>query len=251
MRLYKIAADKGNAVAQCAMGIAYQRGKDLPHNEEASIKYLKLAANQGDGQALYELACFHKDDYEKNSVLLRDRTKEYEYFKKSVENGFTPALEFLGGCYQLGIGTDKNDYKAFECFKKAADKGYPHSMFECAMSMKNGTGTEVDTQGAWNYLNKSAANGDIFAKHFLALAYFEGDGVRQNFDIAFKLFKEAANEDCFFSFMYMGICYEQGLGTTKDIVKAIMWFEKASLLPLKDQENIIKHLEVLKKQNGG
>lgn len=109
MRLYKIAADKGNAVAQCAMGIAYQRGKDLPHNEEASIKYLKLAANQGDGQALYELACFHKDDYEKNSVLLRDRTKEYEYFKKSVENGFTPALEFLGGCYQLGIGTDKND----------------------------------------------------------------------------------------------------------------------------------------------
>ena len=30
-----------------------------------------------------------------------------------------------------------------------------------------------------------------------------------------------------------------------------MWFEKASLLPLKDQENIIKHLEVLKKQNGG
>lgn len=124
-------------------------------------------------------------------------------------------------------------------------------MFECAMSMKNGTGTEVDTQGAWNYLNKSAANGDIFAKHFLALAYFEGDGVRQNFDIAFKLFKEAANEDCFFSFMYMGICYEQGLGTTKDIVKAIMWFEKASLLPLKDQENIIKHLEVLKKQNSG
>lgn len=30
-----------------------------------------------------------------------------------------------------------------------------------------------------------------------------------------------------------------------------MWYERASKLPLKDQESIIKHLELLKKQNGG
>lgn len=107
MQLYKIAADKGNAIAQCAMGIAYEKGEDLPHNEEASIKYLQLASNQGDGQAQYELACVHHDDYENNSVPIRNRTKEYDYFKSSAENGFLPALEFLGECYSLGIGTEK------------------------------------------------------------------------------------------------------------------------------------------------
>ena len=50
---------------------------------------------------------------------------------------------------------------------------------------------------------------------------------------------------------YMEICYEEVLGVKKDIVQAIMWFEKASKYPLKDQGNIIKHLELLKKQSGG
>ena len=49
----------------------------------------------------------------------------------------------------------------------------------------------------------------------------------------------------------MGICYEEGLGVKKDLMQAIIWFEKASNYPLKDQGNIIKHLEVLKKQSGG
>lgn len=88
-------------------GNRLRKGEDLPHNEEASIKYLQLASNQGDGQAQYELACVHHDDYENNSVPIRNRTKEYDYFKSSAENGFLPALEFLGQCYSLGIGTEK------------------------------------------------------------------------------------------------------------------------------------------------
>lgn len=87
--------------------------------------------------------------------------------------------------------------------------------------------------------------------HFLGYAYFTGDGVTKNYDIAFKLFSDAAKGGCFFSDEYMGICYEAGLGVKQDIVKAIMWFEKAAKWPLRDQENIIKHLEILKKQNGG
>ncbi len=141
-------------------------------------------------------------------------------------------------------------YKAFACFKQAADNGYSLSMFECYLCLETGTGTKVDVQSAWNYLNESSAKGNCFAKHFLARKYFEGKDIKQNFDMAFKLFHEAANDSCFFSYEYMGICYEEGLGVKKDLMRAIMWFEKASKYPLKDQGNIIKHLEILKKQNG-
>ena len=121
-------------------------------------------------------------------------------------------------------------------------------MFGCYVCLKAGKGTNVDVDEAWRYLNKSVSVGNCFAMHYLACAYFEGEGVTQNYNLAFKLFSDAANGGCFFSYEYMGICYEAGLGVGKNDAKAIMWFEKASKFPLKDQDAIIKHLEILKKQ---
>lgn len=80
MQLYKIAADKGNVIAQCSMGIAYEKGEDLPYNRVESMKYLHLAANQGDGQAQYELATSYLQEGDKNGVPIRNRMKAFDFF---------------------------------------------------------------------------------------------------------------------------------------------------------------------------
>jgi TPR repeat protein len=47
-RLYKLAADQGNAAGQAYLGIFYEQGRGgLPEDDREAIRLFKLAANQG------------------------------------------------------------------------------------------------------------------------------------------------------------------------------------------------------------
>ena len=50
-RLYKLAADQGDAVAQCNLGWMYENGKGVAKNEQEACRLYKLAAEQGDKRA--------------------------------------------------------------------------------------------------------------------------------------------------------------------------------------------------------
>src|SRR5580704_2846346 len=51
-RLYKLAADQGNAVAQAYLGIFYEQGRGgLPKDDREAARPFKLAADQGNAYA--------------------------------------------------------------------------------------------------------------------------------------------------------------------------------------------------------
>lgn len=57
------AAAKGNADAQCDLGMMYGMGKGVAKNYTESIKWLRLAANQGFAPALNALHVLHVSGY--------------------------------------------------------------------------------------------------------------------------------------------------------------------------------------------
>lgn len=88
-QLQKI-ADKGDYRAQVLVGHSYLSGNDK--NPEQAAKYLKLAANQGDSDAMY----------------------------------------FLGGIYLEGRGVPQNESIALDYYQRAANANNPHGMFSLA-----------------------------------------------------------------------------------------------------------------------
>ncbi|MEJ6676011.1 tetratricopeptide repeat protein [Parasphingorhabdus sp.] len=56
VRLYRLAAEKGNAVGQFNLGSMYDNGEGVPKNTIEAAKWYRLAAEQGDTDARERLA---------------------------------------------------------------------------------------------------------------------------------------------------------------------------------------------------
>jgi uncharacterized protein len=50
-RYYQLAADQGNATAQCYLGVCYGNGTGVTKNEVEAARYYQLAADQGHADA--------------------------------------------------------------------------------------------------------------------------------------------------------------------------------------------------------
>jgi tetratricopeptide (TPR) repeat protein len=90
VELYRKAADMGNAMAVCNLGVRYFTGQGIP----------------------------------------KDINKAVELWRKSADMGYATAMNNLGVCYRDGTGVPKDETKAIEWFKKAAAQGHAGSQSE-------------------------------------------------------------------------------------------------------------------------
>jgi TPR repeat protein len=83
-------------------------------------KELTKAADQGDADALYNLACM----YRHGRGVVQDVGKAVELWTKAADQGDAEAQCNLGYMYQHGLGgVAQDDGKAVELWTKAADQG--------------------------------------------------------------------------------------------------------------------------------
>ena len=50
-RLYRLAAEQGDARAQCNLGLMYEHGDGVPQDHAEAARLYRLAADQGDARA--------------------------------------------------------------------------------------------------------------------------------------------------------------------------------------------------------
>lgn len=95
-RLFQMAADKGFSAAQYNLGVFYigynspypKTGeKDYDKEDENAAKYIRLAAMQGDAEAIYNLAVMH----DQGRGVRQDRDYADRLYKISASKGFTLA----------------------------------------------------------------------------------------------------------------------------------------------------------------
>ncbi len=86
---------------------------------------LERRAKAGDAEAQYKLGCRY---YDSGALITRNRQKAKALLQAASEQGYIPALIFLGDCYV----DEGNNRKAKECYRKAAAKENADGQFRLA-----------------------------------------------------------------------------------------------------------------------
>jgi len=95
--------------------IAFSHG-----NYREAVKLWKKAANQGNAVAQYELGVA----YTYGGGVKQNYFKAVKWFKKAADQGYAQAQNYLGNMYKHGQGVEQNYVKAKELFGKACKGGF-------------------------------------------------------------------------------------------------------------------------------
>lgn len=90
----KIAAEKGDAAAQCQMGLFYMNGIGVDRDEDKAVEWLKKAAAKNHAQAQYNLGIYYAKFSDKESVSLA-----MKWLKEAVKQNYTDAQFNLAQLY--------------------------------------------------------------------------------------------------------------------------------------------------------
>ena len=97
-RLYKLAADQGNASAQNNLGVFYAEGRGgLPKDDREAARLYKLAADQGNAAAQYNLGVFYAQG---RGGLPKDDREAARLYKLAADQGNASAQYNLGVFYR-------------------------------------------------------------------------------------------------------------------------------------------------------
>ena len=113
--------------------------ENMNRNSSAAAFNYSLAVEGGDIESQYNLALC----YAFGQGVKKDLKKAFELAQSAGEQGYLPAIHFLGRSYQKGRGTQKNRVEAFSLFQKAARKGYLFSQNALGECFENGYGIGV------------------------------------------------------------------------------------------------------------
>jgi len=128
--------------------------------------------------------------YSQGQGVPQDYVKAAEFYQKSADQGFAPALAALGEMYIQGQGVPKD-----------VEKG--HGLLRDAKARRKAQ--EQKSQGA--------------AYFIMGTLYFDGQGRPKDLAMAALLFQKAADQGEPRAQNYLGVMYLKGLGVSKDAEK--------------------------------
>lgn len=249
---FKKAAERGHAIAQLYM----MRGcmKKCDDNSDEVIYWLQKAAEQGEPQALYNLAIsYHRGDI--NGKV--DITKSNELFRQSAEAGHIAAYSRMAAIYINGDGVEKNlkiakfwaaldfnntlensrkntillqllgkddiiDGKInhMKILEEAANEGERDAILTWAGILHN----RGEEEKVMALLKEAADLKHPKAMVDIARRYWAND--IKDYATAKTLFEEASKSGCVHAFYGLAVLYYQGKGVNRDIQKAWEYLEK-------------------------
>jgi TPR repeat protein len=134
-------APQGAIWAQTILGNSYRSGQGVEKNDIESTKWFRLAADQGDPDAMVNLG-FH---YFVGKGVTKDFKEALKLFRRAAETGNPNALHNLGLMYEKGQGVEKNITLAYMWYIASASNGSGIG-FEKELAMqKHLTPAQADT----------------------------------------------------------------------------------------------------------
>ncbi|MBP2492211.1 localization factor PodJL [Methylobacterium sp. PvP062] len=159
-------------------------------NLPPALAKVKLAALDGDGAAIWDLATREAD----GRGMPRDLSIAAKLYEKLASAGYAPAQYKLAGHYEKGSGVVRDLDKAKLWYGRAAEQGHARSMHNLAVL----------------YAENPAANG------------------KPDFASAASWFRQGAEFGVRDSQYNLGVLYARGLGLTQDLIQSYAWFSAAA-----------------------
>lgn len=223
MEYYQMACETGNVDAMVEYAkylidmVERSRGRFEDRQDDLAIYWTKTAAEMENAEAQWIYGNLHRVGWQYK--VNNDMDKAIEWYKKSADNGFAPAMGYAGKYILKSSAPDKEDlalkylqmgvenkdggsacelgkyYKkknpelAFQNFQIAGEQNFPEGLYELGDALSNGRGTAVDLKAAAQAYETCANLGfnDIFVGRCalkIANMYENGTGVFMNKDKA-------------------------------------------------------------------
>ena len=121
VRLYRLAAQQGFALAQFNLGRLYYYGLcGLPEDKIEAAKWYKLSADQGSPGAQNAIGYMIERG---EGGFTQSKKEAFKWLKLAADQGFAAAQYGVAGLYQYGEGVKKDLKEARKWYKLAADQG--------------------------------------------------------------------------------------------------------------------------------
>lgn len=191
----KASAEGGFAYAQTLLSSMYLEGTaGVDKDVQEAFRWGKLAAEQGDKQAQYQVAIFYRDGI----GTAEDHIEAYKWFEKAANQGKITAQFMMGWYHQKNARMAEENgrqdeakaeiQKAIEWHTKAAEQGFTHSQDNLGLlywqrGRKNKD--ESDLKLAFEWCEKAAIKGVVTSQERLGMFYITEVGVkadRNNFN---------------------------------------------------------------------
>lgn len=203
----------------------YYGGFGIKRDPSQTVKYLKMAVDQGDGESMAKLAYF----YETGEVVAQDKQKAFSLFKVAAEKGVALAqckyADYIVQEYEEGKGLNH----AIEWLQKSASQDCPQALHQLGMYALQGVGLDApDKVRAAELFFAAAKLGFPQSQYNLASMMYSGDGIPQNDSKAFYWFYQAAKRGHAVAMRRIAQCHYDGRGCEKDNTKATEWLKAAA-----------------------
>ena len=182
---------------------------------------------------------YNKDKEAVNQAFAEVKPLLELYAKKQV-----PSAQFiLGAMYYNGYGVEKDYAEAFNWWSKSVEQGYVVAQNNLGLMYYNGYGVEKDYVEAFNWWSKSAEQGLAWAQNNLGDMYYYGRGVKEDYAEAAKWYRKAAEQGNAGAQYSLGDMYYYGRGVKQNYKTACIWYCIASLNGHSRANDRLRYLE--------
>jgi uncharacterized protein len=221
-------AQKGDAMAQNALGVLYMGEEDGGSNPNpnfpAALKWLSKAAAQRFAAAEGNMGNL----YASGHGVPKDAKKALRWYQLATGHGDVESQYNLARAYQLGAGVTKNPAKAVELYTQSIDRGYLKSFHNLGVMHLTGDGIPKNLVEAQRLFQAASDKGHAPSTTALGKLYYKHTDSTADQAKGVELFRLAAQRGQSQGAFNVGVAYRDGVGTAKDVIKSAVWFSIAS-----------------------
>ena len=230
LRYLKLAAEQGNADAMYGYGTKFMLGDGVDLDMSKALHWFKLAAEKGNIYSIVNIASF----YLQGKVVPQDFDVALKYYKMAAELG---SAEGMNGYGNLLLITKKNIEEGIRYIKMAADHGSVGAMNNYATILLTEVGVEAKKREAAKYLRKAAKYGCTLSMSNYGQMLFKGDGIKRNRKKGLRYIQKAADLGNINAMELYVSCYVHSVTKNDKICE-----EKGSLF---NKEDVVRYQKMI------
>ena len=134
---FRLAAGRGDAKAQFALGTMYAHGQGVPQDDAEAAKWIRLSAQRGFAPAQFLFGLINQigDGVRGNSAA------GAAWIRLAAQHGYAPAQFQLGQMhFETGEGVEHSITKEIKWYRLAAQQGYMPAQLQLGSAYYNGQG---------------------------------------------------------------------------------------------------------------
>lgn len=110
VEVWRVLAEKGDAVAQYRLGALYAEGKGVVRDDATATMWFQRSANQGNADAQYNVGA----SYAEGVGVAKNDAEAAKWFRRAAEQGMGYAQINLGLLYAAGRGVPQSNIDAMK-----------------------------------------------------------------------------------------------------------------------------------------